>query len=55
MLSYIYADLIVPPITDAYREYYGTKFAVILSVVLTGFVIHFVFLGADLIPAPSSV
>ena len=61
VLSYIYADLIVPPIMDAYREYYGTTFASILSgmifvaAVLTGVVIHFLFLGAGLIPAPSSV
>ncbi|MGB9958400.1 permease [Haloferax prahovense] len=61
VLSYIYADLIVPPIMDAYREYYGTTFAAVLSgmifvaAVLTGVVIHFVFLGAGLIPAPESV
>ena len=61
VLSYIYADLIVPPIMDAYREYYGTKFAALLSVmifvsaVLTGFVIHFVFLGLGVIPDPSGV
>jgi hypothetical protein len=61
VLSYIYADLIVPPIMDAYREYYGTTFAAILSgmifvsAVLTGVVIHFLFLGTGLIPDPSSV
>ena len=61
VLSYIYADLIVPPIVDAYREYYGTKFAAVLSgmifvaAVLTGVVVHFLFLGLGLIPAPSSV
>ena len=61
VLSYIYADLIVPPIMDAYREYYGTKFAAILSgmifasAVLTGVTIHFLFLVAGLIPDPSSV
>ena len=61
VLSYIYADLIVPPIMDAYREYYGTKFAAILSgmifasAVITGFAIHFLFLGLGLIPDPSSV
>ncbi|SFS87487.1 permease [Halostagnicola kamekurae] len=61
VLSYIYADLIVPPIMDAYREYYGTEFAAILSgmiflsAVLTGFVIHFIFLGAGVIPSASSV
>ncbi|WP_231189968.1 permease [Haladaptatus sp. DYF46] len=60
VLSYIYADLIVPPIMDAYREYYGTKFAAVLSgmifitAVLTGFVIHFLFLGLGLIPDPST-
>jgi len=61
VLSYIYADLIVPPIMDAYREYYGTKFAAILSAmifvsaVLTGVVVHFVFLVLGVIPDPSSV
>ena len=61
MLSYIYASLIVPPVINAYREYYGTKFAAILcgmisvSAVLTSFVIHFIFLGAGVIPDPSSV
>lgn len=61
VLSYIYADLIVPPIVDAYREYYGTKFAAILSAmifvvaVVTGFVIHFLFLAFGVIPDPESV
>ncbi|MFC7139952.1 permease [Halosimplex aquaticum] len=61
VLSYIYADLIVPPIMDAYREYYGTKFAAILSgmifvsAVFTGVLMHFLFLSVGLIPAPSSV
>ncbi len=61
VLSYIYADLIVPAIVDAYREYYGTTFAAILSgmilvsTVLTGVVMHLLFLGLGLIPAPSSV
>jgi hypothetical protein len=61
VLSYIYADLIVPPIVDAYREYYGTSFAAILSLmifvsaVITGVFVHFLFLGVGLIPPPSSV
>jgi hypothetical protein len=61
VLSYIYADLVVPPIVDAYREYYGTTFAAVLSgmiftsAVLTGVVVHFLFLGAGLVPDPSSV
>ncbi|WP_436930899.1 permease [Halosimplex halobium] len=61
VLSYIYADLIVPPIVDAYREYYGTTFAALLSgmifvsAVVTGVLMHFLFLGAGLIPDPASV
>ncbi|QLG47391.1 permease [Natrinema halophilum] len=60
VLSYIYADLIVPPIMDAYREYYGSTFAAILSgmifisAVLTGVIIHFLFLGLGFIPDPST-
>ncbi|WP_436907931.1 permease [Halosimplex marinum] len=60
VLSYIYADLIVPPIMDAYREYYGTTFAAVLSgmifvsAVVVGFVVHFVFTWAGLVPDPSS-
>ncbi|MFB6212331.1 MAG: permease [Candidatus Magasanikbacteria bacterium] len=57
VLSYIYADLIVPPIVDAYRKYYGKKFAAILSflifiaAVVAGVIIHFGFLGFNLIPS----
>jgi uncharacterized membrane protein YraQ (UPF0718 family) len=60
VLSFIYADLIVPPIVDAYREYYGTTFAAILSgmifvsAVVTGVVVHFLFLSAGVIPDPST-
>ncbi|MFB6182404.1 MAG: permease, partial [Candidatus Magasanikbacteria bacterium] len=56
VLSYIYADLIVPPIVDAYRKYYGKTFAVILSLtifiaaVVTGVVVHFGFDLFNLIP-----
>ncbi|MDY6789464.1 MAG: permease [Candidatus Nanohaloarchaea archaeon] len=56
VLSYIYADLIVPPIMDAYRKYYGKKFALLLSLlifataVITGFIIHFLFLSTGFIP-----
>nr|WP_245781332.1 permease [Halopelagius inordinatus] len=52
--------MIVPPIVDAYREYYGTKFAAILSgmifvsAVVTGVFIHCLFLGAGWIPARST-
>ncbi|ELZ32592.1 permease [Halogeometricum pallidum JCM 14848] len=60
VLSYIYADLIVPPIMDAYREYYGTTFAAILSAmifvaaVVVGVVVHFLFFALGWIPDPST-
>jgi uncharacterized membrane protein YraQ (UPF0718 family) len=56
VLSYIYADLIVPPIIDAYRKYYGKTFALILTLiiflaaVITGVIIHFGFDFFQLIP-----
>ncbi|MDY6777966.1 MAG: permease [Candidatus Nanohaloarchaea archaeon] len=61
VLSYIYADLIVPPIMDAYRKYYGTQFALLLSglifttAVITGFIIHFLFLTTGFIPTGSAM
>ncbi|WP_254546525.1 permease [Halomarina pelagica] len=60
VLSYIYADLIVPPIVEAYREYYGTTFAAVLSAmifvaaVVTGVLVHFLFLALGLVPDPST-
>jgi uncharacterized membrane protein YraQ (UPF0718 family) len=60
VLSYIFADLIVPPIMKAYDEYYGTTFAAVLSLmifvsaVIVGFVVHFLFLGLGLIPSRAS-
>ncbi len=56
VLSYIYADLIVPPIMDAYRKYYRARFAGVLSLiiflvaVITGVIIHFGFETFQLIP-----
>ncbi|MFB6166737.1 MAG: permease [Candidatus Nanohaloarchaea archaeon] len=60
VLSYIYADLIVPPIMDAYKKYYGARFAAVLSLmifaaaVVTGFIIHFLFLSTGFIPTGSA-
>ncbi|MFC7157395.1 permease [Halomarina halobia] len=60
VLSYIYADLVVPPIVDAYREYYGARFAAVLSAMIfaaavaTGVAVHFLFLGLGLVPDPST-
>ncbi|MFB6084484.1 MAG: permease, partial [Halorientalis sp.] len=60
VLSYIYADLIIPPIMEAYDEYYGARFAAILSgtifvaAVVTGVLMHFVFSPLGLIPPRSA-
>jgi len=60
VLAFIYADLIIPPIIDAYRKYYGSKFALVFSglifavTAVTGVLIHFLFLGIGLIPAHST-
>lgn len=56
VFSYIYADLIVPPIVEAYREYYGDTFGFILAgiifvaAVISGVLTHLIFLSAGLLP-----
>jgi YHS domain-containing protein len=56
VLSYIFADLIIPPLMDAYRGYYGGTFAAVLSAmifvcaVISGLVVYVVFAGLNLIP-----
>ncbi|MFB6095963.1 MAG: permease [Haloferacaceae archaeon] len=60
VLSYIYADLIVPPIMRAYDEYYGFRFAALLSgmifvaSVVTGVLVHYLFALTGQIPLRSS-
>ncbi|GAD53601.1 probable integral membrane protein [Halarchaeum acidiphilum MH1-52-1] len=66
VLSYIYADLIIPPIMEAYREYYGGTFAAVLSAIIfvaavvTGVLVHAVFVGLHgltgitFVPAPAT-
>ncbi|MFB6268640.1 MAG: permease [Halobacterium sp.] len=57
VMSFIFADLIVPTITDAYRRYYGLRMAAVLFVsiaataVVAGVVIHYVWHGIGLVPA----
>jgi len=57
VLSYIYSDLIIPPILEAYDEYYGTRFAAILggtifvAAVVTGVLMHVLFSGFGLVPS----
>ena len=60
VLSYIYADLVIPPIVEAYTEYYGTTFALVLSslifvaAVVTGVLMQFLFGTLGLIPPRSA-
>jgi YHS domain-containing protein len=56
VLSYVFADLIIPPLMDAYRGYYGGTFAAVLSgmisvaAVVSGLAVYVVFAGLGLIP-----
>ena len=56
LFSYIYSDLIVPPIVDAYRKYYGKTFAAVLTggifaaAVISGVATHMLFSWMGLIP-----
>lgn len=56
VFSYIYADLVVPPIVRAYNEYYGKKFGfalsgvIFVSAVVTGIITHLIFSAIGLIP-----
>jgi uncharacterized membrane protein YraQ (UPF0718 family) len=57
VLSFIYADLIIPPILNAYRKYYGMRIAVVLFLamafasVAAGVAVHYIFDFANLLPA----
>ena len=57
VLSFVYADLIIPPILNAYRKYYGMRIAVVLFLamatasVVAGVAIHYIFDFANLLPA----
>ncbi|WP_227356804.1 permease [Haladaptatus salinisoli] len=56
VMSFIYADLIVPHIVDMYRKYYGKRLAAVLFVsifavaTVAGIVTHYAWLAAGLIP-----
>ncbi len=58
VLSFIYADLIVLPLLDTYRRYFGWRMAVYLFVVLfatmalAGLIVHLGFTAFGLTPAP---
>ena len=58
VMSFIFADLIVPTIANAYRRYYGLKIAltmfcsIFLTAAVAGVIIHFIWVGLDLVPEP---
>ncbi len=58
VLSFIYADLIVLPLLDTYRRYFGWRMAAYMFVVLfatmaiAGIVVNVGFAAAGLVPAP---
>ena len=61
VMSFIFADLIVPTIDDAYRRYYGLRLAVVLFVsifvaaVVAGVAIHYLWSGLGLVPPAGEV
>jgi len=60
VISFIFADLIVLPILDIYRRYYGFKVAAVLAILFyaamvgAGYVIELLFGALRLIPASRS-
>jgi uncharacterized membrane protein YraQ (UPF0718 family) len=56
VLAFIFADLIILPILDIYRRYYGWRMAWFLfgtfyvTMAIAGLIVEFVFQGANLIP-----
>jgi uncharacterized protein len=56
VIAFIYADLLILPILNIYRKYYGMKMMLILlgtfyaSMVCAGYVVEFLFGAASLIP-----
>lgn len=61
VVAFIFGDLIILPILDIYRRYYGLKAAAVLFVlfyaamVLAGYVVELAFGAAHLIPAHSAI
>jgi uncharacterized membrane protein YraQ (UPF0718 family) len=61
VMSFIFADLIVPNIVDAYRRYYGWRVALTLfgsifvTAAVAGVIIHYVWTGLGLVPEPGTL
>ncbi|MFJ4846640.1 MULTISPECIES: permease [unclassified Streptomyces] len=59
VVSFIFADLLILPILNIYRKYYGTRMALFLlgtfyvAMVVAGYVVEIVFGALGLIPDPS--
>ena len=60
MIAFIFADLIIAPILNIYRKYYGARMALFLlgtfyaAMAAAGYVVELVFGGLGLIPDPAS-
>jgi uncharacterized membrane protein YraQ (UPF0718 family) len=60
VIAFIFADLIILPILDIYRRYYGLKVAAILALIFyvamvgAGYVIELIFSAVGLVPASRS-
>jgi uncharacterized membrane protein YraQ (UPF0718 family) len=60
VVAFIFADLIIAPILNIYRKYYGARMAAFLlgtffaAMVAAGYVVELVFGGLGLIPSPDS-
>jgi uncharacterized protein len=60
VVAFIFADLIIAPILNIYRKYYGARMAAFLlatffaAMALAGYVIELVFGGLGLIPSPAT-
>jgi uncharacterized membrane protein YraQ (UPF0718 family) len=59
-VAFIFADLIIAPILNIYRKYYGGRMAVFLlctffaAMALAGYVVELLFGGLGLIPDPAT-
>jgi uncharacterized protein len=60
VVAFIFADLIIAPVLNIYRKYYGAKMAMFLAgtffaaMALAGYAVELAFGGLGLIPSPSS-
>jgi uncharacterized membrane protein YraQ (UPF0718 family) len=61
VLSFIYADLIIPPLVKTYRRYYGSRMAAVLvgslflAALVAGIAVHYLMGGLGLVPPQSAV